>query len=119
MKTRRKLLLVSCAALAMQTAAADYPERPVRFIVPQAAGSASDTSARIVATELTRILGQQVVVDNRPGGGNSISIEMVVRAASDGYTVGYLNKIALRLNQRPRKTLGFKTPADKLTAVLQ
>ena len=50
-------------------AAAQYPNRPLRYIVPQAPGSASDTSARVVAFELTRILGQQVVVDNRPGGG--------------------------------------------------
>src|SRR5436305_1983209 len=70
---------------------AAYPDRPLRYIVPQAPGSASDTSARIVAFELTRILGQQIVVDNRAGGGLTIGIDMVVRAPPDGYTIGYGN----------------------------
>jgi tripartite-type tricarboxylate transporter receptor subunit TctC len=80
-------------------ATAQYPERPLRFVVPQAAGSASDTSARIIGHELTRILGQQVVVDNRPGGGLTIGIEMVVRAAPDGYTIGYGNIGGLAINR--------------------
>ena len=80
-------------------AAAQYPVRAVRYIVPQAAGSASDTSARIVAFELTRILGQQIVVDNRPGGGLTIGIEMVVRAPPDGYTIGYGNIGGLAINR--------------------
>ena len=76
-----------------------YPDRPMRYVVPQAAGSASDTSARFIAFELTRILGQQVVVDNRPGGGLTIGIEMVVRAAPDGYTLGYGNIGGLAINR--------------------
>jgi tripartite-type tricarboxylate transporter receptor subunit TctC len=70
-------------------ASADYPSRPIRLIVPQAPGSSSDTVARIVATELTRQIGQQVVVDNRPGGALLIGMELVARAAPDGYTIGY------------------------------
>ena len=79
------------AALAMSAAAgaASYPERPIRLIVPQAPGSSSDTIARIVATELTRQVGQQVVVDNRPGGALLIGMEMTARAVPDGYTIGY------------------------------
>ena len=69
--------------------AAAYPERPIRMIVPQAPGSASDTVARLVAAELTPRLGQQVVVDNRPGGALMIGMEMTARAAPDGYTIGY------------------------------
>jgi tripartite-type tricarboxylate transporter receptor subunit TctC len=70
-------------------ASADFPSRPVRLIVPQAPGSSSDTVARIVATELTKQLAQQVVVDNRPGGALLIGMELVARAVPDGYTIGY------------------------------
>jgi tripartite-type tricarboxylate transporter receptor subunit TctC len=66
-----------------------YPERPIRMIVPQAPGSSSDTIARIVATELSRQLGQQVVIDNRPGGALMIGMELTARAVPDGYTIGY------------------------------
>jgi tripartite-type tricarboxylate transporter receptor subunit TctC len=91
--------MLACAA----SAYAQYPDRPLRFIVPQAPGSASDTSARIIAAELTRILGQQIVVDNRPGGGLTIGINMVVRAAPDGYTIGYGNIGGLAINRSMMK----------------
>ena len=70
-------------------AAAPYPDRPVRLIVPQAPGSSSDTLARIVASELAKQLGQQIVVDNRPGGALVIGMELVARSVPDGYTIGY------------------------------
>ncbi len=70
-------------------AAQDYPMRPIRMIVPQAPGSASDTVARLIAAELTQQLRQQVVVDNRPGGALMIGMEMTARATPDGYTIGY------------------------------
>jgi len=68
--------------------AAQYPDRPIRFIVPQAAGSATDTVARILAPEMSKRLGQQVVIDNRPGGALTIGIEATAKAAPDGYTIG-------------------------------
>lgn len=104
---------IAAALLAGAAAAAGYPERPIRLIVPQAPGSASDTSARIIAAELTRILGQTVVVDNRPGGGLTIGINMVVRAAPDGYTIGYGNIGGLAINRSM-----MKVPYDALTEVL-
>jgi tripartite-type tricarboxylate transporter receptor subunit TctC len=79
-------LLVLCSLAA---SAAEFPTRPIRLIVPQAPGSSSDTVARIVAMELTRQMGQQVVVDNRPGGALLIGMELVARAVPDGYTIGY------------------------------
>ena len=110
----RGAAIASAAALLMATdASAVYPDRPLRYIVPQAAGSASDTSARIIAYELTRILGQQVVVDNRPGGGLTIGIDMVVRAAPDGYTIGYGNIGGLAIN----RTILPKVPYDSLKDV--
>ena len=68
-----------------------YPAKPVRYIVADAAGSGSDTLARMLAVELTPVLGQQVVVDNRPGGASTIGMDMVAKAAPDGYTLGVAN----------------------------
>jgi tripartite-type tricarboxylate transporter receptor subunit TctC len=66
-----------------------YPNRPIRMIVPQAPGSASDTVARIIATELTTRLKQQVVVDNRPGGALLLGLDLTSKSNPDGYTIGY------------------------------
>ncbi len=112
-QVRVRTVFASCALLIAAHAAAQYPDRPLRYIVPQAAGSASDTSARIIGHELTRILGQQVVVDNRPGGGLTIGIDMVVRAPPDGYTLGYGNIGGLAIN----RTILPKMPYDALKDV--
>jgi len=81
--------LAALALWAIATAAlAQYPDRPIRFIVPQAAGSATDTVARILAPELAKQLGQQVVVDNRPGGALTIGIDLAAKSPPDGYTIG-------------------------------
>src|SRR5687767_3777637 len=106
-------ILCAAALLTADHAWGAYPERPLRYIVPQAPGSASDTSARIIAFELTRILGQQVVVDNRPGGGLTIGIDLVVRAAPDGYTIGYGNIGGLAIN----RVILPKVPYDSLKDV--
>ena len=74
--------------LAALSASADYPERPIRLIVPQAAGSATDNVSRTLAPELSKQLGQNVVVENRPGGALSIGIDAVAKSAPDGYTIG-------------------------------
>jgi tripartite-type tricarboxylate transporter receptor subunit TctC len=68
--------------------AADFPDRPIRMVVPQAAGSATDNLARLLSPELAKRLGQQVVVDNRPGGALTVGIDAVAKAAPDGYTIG-------------------------------
>jgi tripartite-type tricarboxylate transporter receptor subunit TctC len=67
---------------------AQFPERPVRLIVPQAAGSATDTVARLLAAEMAAPLGQTVVVEDRPGGALTIGIDLVAKSAPDGYTIG-------------------------------
>lgn len=82
-----RLILVLLACAFASPAAADYPDRPIRFIVPQAAGSATDTIARILATELGKEVGQQIVVDNRPGGALTIGIDLTAKAEPDGYTI--------------------------------
>jgi tripartite-type tricarboxylate transporter receptor subunit TctC len=73
---------------AAESRAGAYPTRPVRFIVAQSAGGNADFVARMVAGELTKLLGQQFVVDNRGGGGGGVlAAELVARAAPDGYTM--------------------------------
>src|SRR5262249_41743166 len=80
---RLMLLLITCAFAT--GAAAEYPDKPIRLIVPQAAGSATDTVARILGAELGKELAQQIVVDNRPGGALTMGLARPARAAPDGY----------------------------------
>jgi tripartite-type tricarboxylate transporter receptor subunit TctC len=68
-----------------------YPSRPVRIIVGQAAGSGSDTVARLIGQFLSERLGQQFVIENRPGAGGNIATEAVVRSLPDGYTILLVN----------------------------
>jgi len=80
-------LLLSLLTPGLTVAA--YPERPIRMIVPQNVGSSTDNVARIVATELSRETGWQIVVDNRPGGALQLGLELAVQAPADGYTIAY------------------------------
>jgi len=78
---------LAAAALPLRAALAAYPERPLKWIVPYAAGGGSDVLARLVGTGLSARLGQPVVIDNRPGGATNIGAEAAARSAPDGYTV--------------------------------
>jgi tripartite-type tricarboxylate transporter receptor subunit TctC len=104
---------LSLVTLLLATAAAaDYPERPIRFIVPQAAGSATDNVARLVAPELARQLGQSVVVDNRPGGALTIGIDAVAKSAPDGYTIGMGPVGALAITRHMVEKLPYDIERD-------
>jgi tripartite-type tricarboxylate transporter receptor subunit TctC len=81
------LLLISPLAMSTAVQAADWPERTIRMIVPFAAGSGADTVGRTYAEELTKSLGQQVVVDNKGGAGGLMGTAEGVRAPADGYTL--------------------------------
>lgn len=86
----RSLSLAALALAGTLTAAsaADYPDRPIRLIVPQAAGSATDNAARLLGAVLSRELGQQIVIEDRPGGALTIGLDLVAKSAPDGYSIG-------------------------------
>jgi len=81
-------LMMAVAMVAPAPAAAqDYPSRPITLVVPYAAGGGNDVMARTVADKMSRSLGHQIVIDNRPGAGGNIATRQVAKAAPDGYTL--------------------------------
>jgi tripartite-type tricarboxylate transporter receptor subunit TctC len=111
MRLSLRLRCASIAALLLVSAsqaAAVYPERPIRLIISSAAGGSPDVVSRILAAELVKQMGQQIIIDNRPGGAQTIGTELVVRANPDGYTLGYANVVTLAIN----KSLLPKQPYD-------
>ncbi|MDF8361386.1 Bug family tripartite tricarboxylate transporter substrate binding protein [Achromobacter anxifer] len=87
LRTLRALCAVALLGTAGATQAAAYPDKPVRLIVPYAAGGGTDTAARMIARKLAPLLGQPVVVENKPGGATQIGTAYVASAAPDGYTL--------------------------------
>jgi tripartite-type tricarboxylate transporter receptor subunit TctC len=85
---RRLSLILLVFACLTGAASAEYPDHPIRFIVPQAAGSATDNVARILASVIGPELGQPVIVDDRPGGALTLGLDLVAKSAPDGYTIG-------------------------------
>src|SRR5438046_10754516 len=84
------LVLAAAALVALGASVAqaqDYPSRPVRVIVPFSPGGAVDGPMRVIAQDLSKRLGQQVFIENKPGAGATIGSEIVAKAAADGYTL--------------------------------
>src|SRR6185295_15189757 len=75
---------ILCAAPAL---AQSYPARPIRLVVPFGAGGGTDNLARVIEPLVSKALGQPLVIENRPGGGSSIGMDAVAKAAPDGYTL--------------------------------
>ena len=94
-----------------QAQASDYPNRPIKWVVPYPPGGTTDVLARIVAQYLTEKLNQQVVVENKPGGGNNIGTEYVINAPADGYTMLLVNP-ANGINASLYKKLSFNFIRD-------
>jgi len=114
------LAVAACLVLAAGAASADeaYPTRPVRLIVGFAAGSTADVGARILSRKLGEIMGQSIVIENRPGAGSMISTEYVARAPKDGYTL-LLGTIAATINATlsPRQTVNFSKDLEPIVLV--
>lgn len=122
---RRKLLLGPVAASVLGAVpwaarAQAYPSKPIRLVVPQAAGGGSDTIARYVAERLATALGQQIVVDNKPGAAGMLGADMVRTSAPDGYTMllGAIDTITAPMVSRRKPFDGVAdfAPITQLTA---
>lgn len=87
MKLRFAILLTLTIAAPLAATAADWPTRPIHFIVPFPAGGSTDVAARVVGDYLSHSLGQQVVVENKSGANGNIGMEYVAKSAPDGYTI--------------------------------
>jgi len=116
---RHKLLaaLTSLAALSIAAGAAaqtpaDYPSRPIRIIVPQAAGSGVDLQARVLAQKMGELWGQQGVVENRPGANAIIGMETAAKASPDGYTLVYAPVSSVTTNAFIYKKLPYDALRD-------
>ena len=95
MDTKRRYVVGAAASVAVLSIpplarAQSWPTRPIRLVVPFATGGGSDFIGRFMAQRLGQLLGQPVVVENRPGAGSTLGIEMVVKSPPDGYTLGLI-----------------------------
>lgn len=107
-----KWLAATLVAAAASAHAQTWPAKPVRLIVSQAAGGAPDILARLVADGLSKRLGQQFVVDNRPGSANMVGAQAAARSAPDGATFFFATAAALVTNQHTFKTLPYDPVKD-------
>jgi tripartite-type tricarboxylate transporter receptor subunit TctC len=101
--------------LLLATGSADaqsWPTKPIKFIVSQAAGGTPDIICRLLADRLSRVLGQQAIVENRPGAGNTIGAQAAARAAPDGYSFFFATAAALVTNPYTSKSLPYDPIAD-------
>ena len=111
-----KRFVPSClAALALLTgeaqAQSSYPIKPVKIVVPVAAGGAVDTMARLYGAHMSKVTGRQFFVENKPGGGNVLGIESVVQSPADGHTILFVAS-AITLNQFAHKKLPYDVERD-------
>jgi tripartite-type tricarboxylate transporter receptor subunit TctC len=114
LKLSRRVALAGLGALLAigPATAADWPKKPVTVIVPQAAGNSPDVLCRIIADKLSRALGQQFIVENRPGAANVVGMQSAARAANDGYTFVFATSAALVTNPYTIKNLSYDPVND-------
>jgi tripartite-type tricarboxylate transporter receptor subunit TctC len=109
------MIIVGCAAVALfhgADARADYPDKPIRLIVPFAAGGPSDVLARAIAQKLNAQFNQPVIADNKPGAGTNLAAEFVAKAPPDGYTLLLMMVGTQAINEAMYPKLGYNTVRD-------
>ena len=107
-----RLIPLLLACVFATGAAAQYPDKPIKLIVPQAAGSATDTVARILGAELAKEVGQQIIIDNRPGGALTLGIDLTAKSDPDGYTICMGPIGALAINRHMVAKLPYDIERD-------
>ena len=107
--TRRQILTAAAAApfLATRANAAGYPDRPIRVVIPYAAGGVPETITRLLAVSMEQRLGQKLIIEAKPGAGGNIGTQEVVRAAPDGYTILVAATNNFVINQFVMKQMTF------------
>ena len=119
---RRKVLLTAAGLctvfLPAMSQGADYPARPIRFVIGFAPGGASDTMVRVIGARLSENVRQPVVIDNRPGAGGNIAAEIVARSQPDGYTLLLGNNGILAVNVSLYPKIGFDPVKDFAPVIL-
>jgi len=103
---------VPCLTEAWAQPGGNWPDKPIKVVLSQPAGSGPDNIARLLGERLNRALGQAIVIDNKPGGQNVIGAQTAARANPDGYTFYFATKAALVLNQYLFKTLPYNAQKD-------
>ena len=109
--TLRFTLALCAAAVAAPAHSQTYPTKPIRIIVPYAPGGSTDVLFRIFGPKVPEVLGQQAIIDNRPGAASTIGLDMVAKSPPDGYTVGVAN-IAYGANPSIYKKMPFDSEKD-------
>jgi len=119
-----KLIALPMAAIAIlvspisSSAQANYPNKPINFIVPYGAGGGADSRSRQIAQKMSVILSQPIIVDNKPGAGGNIGTEFISRAAPDGYTIGMGNFAPMAVNKTLFGNLRYDPESDLTPIIL-
>ena len=107
-----RAILVVLALIASAPAFSQYPSKPIRLVVGFAPGGAADAVSRAIGEPLGRLLGQSIVIDNRPGNGSSLAAELVAKAPADGYTLLIASPSSQSVNPVINKNLGYVPERD-------
>src|SRR6266545_1149669 len=115
-------LSIACCALVSPAAAADYPDKPIRLVVPFPPGGGADNLARTIMPKVAEALGETIVIDNKPGAGGNVGAEIVARSAPDGYTLLYGTNGTHAINQTLYGNLRFDpikdfAPVSRMTRI--
>jgi tripartite-type tricarboxylate transporter receptor subunit TctC len=108
----RQFFVAAIAALLATAACAEWPEKPIRFVVPFAAGGGADSLARAVAEGMAKVLGQPVVIEDKPGGDATIGSLFVAKAPPDGYTILFASNTGLSGAPYLHKNIGYDPVKD-------